>query len=93
MTEPPVSTTAEQVAKSSPFSRRVEDGGLLMCAVLMGLWMLVAVLKNAGYIIGPCKNLEAGFPWEFVVSASLFAVPKIVGRATAGRIWDKLPGR
>jgi len=100
---PPVGTvtktTTEKVsvepAKPPPssFSRKVEDGGLLICVVMFGLWMLTAVMKNAGYIVGPCKNLSSGFPWEFLVSGAMLALPKIVGRATAGRVWEKLAGR
>ncbi len=88
----PVSTTSE-IRASAHFSRKVEDGGLLMCAVVFGLWMLTAVLRSAGYIVGPCKNLANGFPWEFVVSGGTFALPKVIGRATAGRVWEKLAGR
>jgi hypothetical protein len=87
-------TTVEtSVVQPNAFSRKVEDGGLLICVVMFGLWMLTAVLKNAGYIVGPCKNLSSGFPWEFLVSGAMLALPKIVGRATAGRVWEKLAGR
>lgn len=91
-----VTTTATQEMKtvtSTPFSRKVEDGGLLMCVCMFGLWMLTAVLKNAGYIVGPCKNLSSGFPWEFIASGAFLALPKLVGRATAGRVWERLAGR
>jgi len=91
-----VTSTATQETKTvttSSFSRKVEDGGLLMCVVMFGLWMLTAVMKNAGYIVGPCKNLVNGFPWEFIASGAFLALPKIVGRATAGRIWERLAGR
>lgn len=87
-------TTTTQVEAPNKFSRKVEDAGLLMCAVLFGLWMLTAVLKGQGYILGPCQNLQPpGFPWEFVVSGATFAIPKILGRATAGRIWGSVAGR
>ena len=86
-------TTTMEVKQPNSFSRKVEDGGLLLCVVMFGLWMLTAVLKNAGYIVGPCKNLVAGFPWEFIASGAFLALPKIVGRATAGRIWERLAGR
>lgn len=87
-------TTVEtKVEQPNKFSRRVEDGGLLLCLVLFALWMAVAVMRSAGYIVGPCKNLGGGFPWEFVVSGATFALPKVLGRATAGRIWGTVAGR
>lgn len=91
--ETTVKTKVTPAKEPSSFSRKVEDGGLLICVVMFGLWMLTAVLKNAGYIVGPCKNLSSGFPWEFLVSGAMLALPKIVGRATAGRVWEKLAGR
>lgn len=87
-------TTITKVEAPNRFSRKVEDAGLLLCLVLFGLWMLTAVLRGQGYILGPCQNLHApGFPWEFVVSGGTFALPKIIGRATAGRVWERLAGR
>ena len=86
-------TEVKPPKEPSSFSRKVEDGGLLICVLMFGLWMLTAVLKNAGYIVGPCKNLSSGFPWEFLVSGAMLALPKIIGRATAGRVWEKLAGR
>lgn len=87
-------TTVEtKVEQPNKFSRSVENGGLFMCAVMFFLWMLVAVLRSAGWIIGPCKNLSGGFPWEFVVSGATFALPKVLGRATAGKIWGTVAGR
>lgn len=91
MTETTTITTKVEAPNS--FSRKVEDGGLLICVVMFGLWMLTAVMKNAGYIIGPCRDHQSGFPWEFLVSGAMLALPKIVGRATAGRVWEKLAGR
>lgn len=90
-----VTTEVTPAKDPSAFSRRVEDGGLLMCAVMFFLWMLGAVLRQNGYIVGPCKDMApgSGFPWEFVVSGATFAIPKILGRATGGRIWDKIAGR
>ena len=77
----------------TPFSRKVEDGGFLTAIVLVSLWCLVAVLKSAGFKLGPCGKDPTGFPWEFVILCSVLVIPKTVGRATAGGIWDKLPGR
>jgi len=83
-------TVTTEARTSTPFSRKVEDAGFAAAILLVTLWCLVAIAKSAGVLVGP---LNQGFPWEFVILCAVLVVPKTVGRATAGRIWDKLPGR
>lgn len=86
-------TRDEPIPQKTPFSRKVEDGGFLAAIVLVSLWCLNAILKSAGYIIGPCRNLDDGFPWEFVILCAVLVVPKTIGRRTAGKIWGSVASR
>lgn len=83
-------TTTTEARTSTPFSRKVEDGAFIVAIVLVSLWGLVAIAKSASLLP---QTPDQAFPWELVILVSSLIVPKTIGRATAGRIWDKLPGR
>lgn len=82
-------TVTTEARTSTPFSRKVEDGAFIVAIILVTLWCLVAIAKSASLL--PATPNQ-GFPWELLTLCAALVVPKTVGRATAGRIWDKLPG-
>ena len=68
-------------------SRRLEDVGFL-----------AAILTGTGYAviesIARLKGIpEVGFPWGMFIMQAVMALPKMVGRMSAGRIWESISTR
>lgn len=65
-------------------SRRLEDVGFL-----------AAVLTGTGYAviesIARLKGIpEVGFPWGMFIMQAVMALPKMIGRMSAGKIWEAI---
>ena len=78
-------------------SRILEDVAFLLAVLLAAAYVVgVEILPSVGWRLGPCEAHEHGIPWGLVLSLSVLAAPKTLGRATAGKVWDviakKLPG-
>lgn len=68
-------------------SRRLEDIGFL-----------VAILTGAGYAVvesvARLKGIpETGFPWGMFIMQAVSALPKTIGRLSAGKIWEAISTR
>jgi hypothetical protein len=49
-------------------------------------------MGRLGIAFGPCVSHDHGFPWGQLVTGAILVLPKTVGRATSGRIWEKIAG-
>jgi len=74
--------------------RFAEDVGM-WAAILVGgasagvkLWvyLVCSTMKE-------CHTASAGFPWETGALMLLLILPKTVGRASAGKVWEILAGK
>jgi hypothetical protein len=68
-------------------SRRLEDVGFL-----------AAILTGAGYVvvesIARLKNIpDPGFPWGMLIMQGVMALPKMIGRVSAGKFWEAIAQR
>ena len=64
-------------------------GGLLVAAYVLG----VEVFPHIVYTLGKCSvppQDRHGIPWGVIISAGVLVLPKLVSRATYGRVWDGL---
>lgn len=68
-------------------SRKLEDYGFL-----------AAVLTGTGYavveMIARLKGIpETGFPWGMLIMQGVMALPKMVGRVSAGKFWEAVASK
>lgn len=88
--QPAVVTTTVQYGPN-PIHRFVETFAFAGGVILLMLYMVVEILYAAGVRLGTGPTDE-GFPWGTMISASLLVAPKMIGKATAGRAWNKIAG-
>lgn len=68
------------------WSRWIEGAGFVAA-------ILVGVGYGAAEIVARLKGIpETGFPWGMFIMQAVMALPKTVGRATAGKVWERLSG-
>lgn len=53
----------------------------------------VAMLAFAGFREAVASCAAHPFPWVTFIAAAVLVAPKMLGRATAGRIWGLVGGR
>lgn len=74
--------------------RVAEDAGM-WAAIVVGA--LSAGVKLWVYLVcstmRECHSANAGFPWETGALMLLLILPKTVGRATAGKVWETIAGK
>ncbi len=68
-----------------------------------GRWLenvgfMAAVLTGTGYAviesIARLKGIpEVGFPWGMFIMQAVMALPKMIGRMSAGKIWESISTR
>lgn len=63
------------------FSRLLEDVGFL-AAIGLGVY---AGVKEANAL-----HVAHHFPWALLIVMSILAAPKTLGRASAGKVWERL---
>lgn len=69
--------------------RRAENIGFYVAITIAALLGLVEIADRAGIL----PNAETGsFPWGVVLLQVMLVLPKTLGRATAGKVWDALAG-
>jgi hypothetical protein len=86
-----VETTAE-LRVINPVHRNVETFGFAVGTFLVLCFGLVEVLHKAGVRLGPGEP-DHGFPWGTMIMATILIVPKVLGRATAGKLIQTISGR
>lgn len=72
--------------------RWVEDFGFLAAVLIAFLYGAAESASVLGFCRGPC-NIDHPFPWGLLLILLTLALPKVLGRATAGEIWQSIAGR
>jgi len=77
-------------------SRNIEDG-LAIAGIIVGALYVVAVeiFPHACYSSGFCERAPVAqpFPWIVFCVIAACVLPKTVGRATAGKVWEIIGSR
>lgn len=71
-------------------SRLIEDLGFVVAVLIGGLYAGVEALVAGGILKTDC--LERAFPWGVTMVIAALALPKTLGRSTAGRVWEIIAG-
>jgi hypothetical protein len=87
-----VEARMEQRESRTPHSRLIEDIGFIVGIVQAMLYGTLEALRHSGVVFGKCEA-ETGFPWITVIIFIGCVLPKTVGRATTGKIWEFAAGR
>lgn len=83
-------TTEEMPKPPNGRSRFLEDFAFVV-AILQAIGYGVAeMLGEQGVRLGRCEANE-GFPYVTIVLFLGCVAPKMLGRATAGKIWERIP--
>ncbi len=72
--------------------RTIETIAFALGVVILGAYGLAEALALLGWRLGPHEG-HHGFPWGQVVVATILVAPKLLGRATAGKIWGAIGQR
>ncbi len=77
----------EAVALKKPYgaARMIEDGAFIIGATLLATKSAVEILQDAGFLTYPPNH--TGFPLGLILTCVLLIAPKMLGRATAGKVW------
>lgn len=92
--DPGVTGIAEQVAvkleQRSPASRHIENALAVAGIAQALLYGTLESLAHSGIRFGTCES-PSGIPWITVMIFMGCVAPKTLGRATAGKLWEKIP--
>lgn len=73
-------------------SRWLEDLGFA-AAIFQGLvYGMGEAARSVGLCPGPCP-VHVSFPWGLAASMGICALPKYLGRGTAGKVWQTIAGK
>lgn len=70
-------------------SRFIEDALAIAGIIQAMVYGTLEALRHSGVAFGKCEA-ASGFPWVTISILALCVAPKTLGRATAGRIWDRI---
>jgi hypothetical protein len=79
--------------QAGDLGRRLEDWGMGAAIAVGCLAALARIGVNSWCSVRPCPAYRPGFPWELWLLMGMLVLPKVLGRATAGRIWLALVTR
>lgn len=72
--------------------RHLENAGLTAAIILTAIYCLAEASARVGFCKAVCPT-EVSFPWGMAIMVVALVLPKTVGRATAGRVWDAIADR
>jgi hypothetical protein len=75
--------------KGKSHSRFIEDLLAIAGIIQAMLYGTLEALRHSGVVFGKCEA-ESGFPWITVIIFLGCVLPKTVGRATAGAVWQTI---
>lgn len=87
-----VAVAIEQRAPANPRHRWLEDLGFIIAILMMITYGAAETLSSLGWRLGTCA-VETRIPWVTLALAFMCILPKTVGRATTGKLWDAIAGR
>lgn len=73
-------------------SRLLEDVGFACGLLLLTLRGLAEIAHEVAAALIELREHSHQFPWAFLMGCALLVAPKMVGRATAGRVWEAIGG-
>ena len=73
------------------WSRGLENAAFVVGVLVLAAFALTEVLPQVGIAVGDCEVMDTGTPWGVFMVGSLLVAPKMLGRATAGKIWGAIP--
>lgn len=73
-------------------SRFIEDALAVVGIFQAMLYGAAESLASVGWRLGECKA-ETSFPWLTVIVFAGCVLPKTLGRATTGKVWESLAAR
>ena len=80
--------------KATHPSRYIEDAGMIAA---IGIGTIFSLVKISVYaycsIRAGCAIYQPGFPTEFWLLMLVLVLPKTIGRASAGKVWEILANR
>lgn len=77
---------APQIRAPQAAHRMVENIGFLGGALVAVLYGTAEAAQQAGLLQNPAHS--RGIPWGLVIIVGALVLPKTLGRATAGKIWQ-----
>lgn len=87
-----VEARLEEKEAKTPRHRYIEDIGFI-CAIFLGMtYGLAESARRVGWCHGDCTK-DPGFPWVTITFAAMCILPKMLGRATSGKIWELAASR
>lgn len=69
--------------------RFAETAAFVLGVLIMASYGVAESLSLLGFRLGQHDG-HHGFPWGQFVIGALLVAPKLLGRATAGKIWDAI---
>lgn len=72
-------------------SRLIEDMGFFAAVLIALAYGLAEAAASVGFRLGACAS--ASFPWGLTIIVCALALPKTVGRASAGAVWAAFASR
>ncbi len=74
-------------------SRALENAAFALAVLLGTAYVIfVEILPAIGWRLGEADHVH-NFPWGLFAILTLLVAPKTVGRATAGKVWDRVASR
>ncbi len=68
-------------------SRKLEDWGFILAIALGALYGVAEAAARTGLCVRVCPA-QADFPWGLLIMQAIMAAPKMVGRVSAGKVWE-----
>lgn len=87
-----VAAKIEEREQKTPRHRHIEDIGFLVAIAMTLLYGLAETARRIGLCHGDCSK-DPGIPWVTLTMAFMCILPKMLGRVTAGRVWEVVGAR
>lgn len=81
---------AVKIEQRSPAGRHIENVLAIVGIAQAALYGTLEALRHNGISFGDCTP-ATGIPWVTVLIFMGCVAPKTLGRATAGKLWEKIP--
>jgi hypothetical protein len=90
LSETQMERVAVKIEQRGGASRHIENALAIAGIAQALLYGTLEALRHSGISFGTCEAPE-GIPWITVMIFAGCVAPKTLGRATAGKLWEKLP--
>lgn len=87
-----VTARLEEREAKTPHHRHIEDLGFVVAILVTLIYALAEAARRIGWCHGDCTK-DPGIPWVTLTLAGMCILPKMIGRASTGRIWEFVGSR